>query len=64
MENCRNHVTQYNMTTEVVCTLMPNPSCQHLFTQMVEIVVVMTIVDEDMAGVAMDILSVAINVDQ
>lgn len=31
---------------------------------MVEIVVVMTIVDEDMAGVAMDILSVAINVDQ
>lgn len=45
MENCRNRIAQYNMTIEVVCTLMPNPRCQHLFTKMVEIVVVMTIVD-------------------
>lgn len=52
------------MTIEVVCTLMPNPSCQHLFTKMMEIVVVVTIVDEDMVIVTMYILSVAIYVDR
>lgn len=64
MENCTNRITQLNMIVEVVCTFMPNHNCQHLFTTMVNIVVVVIIVDENMVGMVIDIMSVAMDVDR
>lgn len=54
MENHRNYIIQYNITIEVVYIFILNSSHQHLFTTMAGIVVVVTILVEDMVGVAID----------